>query len=60
MKLTSETALKIAKELTVVALQNNYIPKQVDVDSASTAVADFYLKLADKLCQDTSNERIHF
>lgn len=60
VKLTPNSAMKIAKELTVKALENGYIPKSTDAESVATTIADFYIKLATKLCDDDStNARIH-
>lgn len=59
MKLTPDASMKLAKELTLKALENNYIPKSTSVDDAASVLAKFYLMLANELCDDSSNVRIH-
>lgn len=59
MKLTADSAMKIAKDLTITALENGYVPKSNDVNKAATYIADFYIKLASELSEDSSNARIH-
>lgn len=60
IKLTPDSAMKVAKEFTIKAIENNYIPKATNAKNAAALIAEFYTELATELCEDNSiNERIH-
>lgn len=58
MKLTPDTAMKVAKDLTVVAMENGYVPKSNTTEKAAKSISDFVLILANNLCEETTNDRI--
>ncbi|MBS6181305.1 hypothetical protein MKC91_05990 [[Clostridium] innocuum] len=59
MKLTPDSAMKVAKDLTIVAMENGYVPKASTTEKAAKIIADFVLTVANNLCEDGINDRIH-
>jgi len=51
-KLNDEATMLIAKELTIIAMQNNLVRIETDTKASATNVTDFYKKIIETINKD--------